>query len=302
DGHVGGDLKWIPSASVAVDATVNPDFSQIESDVAQIAANERFALFYPEKRPFFLEGGELLASPIQAVYTRTITSPRWGARTTGKLGGTAFTALSVEDRGGGSVVIPGPNDSTFADQEFRSWVAIGRVRQDVGRSVVSVLGTDREIQGGGFNRVLGPDFQWRPTGADILTGQLLFSRSLTPARPDLAAEWTGQSLAGHGLDTWYTHQTRHLAAFGQYNDFSSEFRADVGCVPQVGYRGGHAESGWTFRPQGFLRRLRTFAIGEYQADRAGALISREYSFGAGMDGRFNSFMRFRYGFSRVRAG
>ena len=60
DGEIGLDVKWSPTANAAVDATINPDFSQIESDVAQIGANERFALFFPEKRPFFLEGVELL--------------------------------------------------------------------------------------------------------------------------------------------------------------------------------------------------------------------------------------------------
>ena len=64
-------MKWNPGASAAIDATLNPDFSQVESDAAQIVANERFALFYPEKRPFFLEGVDLLHAPIQAVYTRT---------------------------------------------------------------------------------------------------------------------------------------------------------------------------------------------------------------------------------------
>jgi hypothetical protein len=238
DGHVGGDLKWIPSASAAVDATINPDFSQIESDVAQIGANERFALFYPEKRPFFLEGSELLLSPIQAVYTRTITSPRWGLRGTGKWGHTAYTGLFVEDRGGGSVILPGPNGSDLADQEFRSYVGVGRLRRDLGRSVVSVLATDREIQGGGYNRIFGPDFQWRPSGRDTITGQALFSWTLTPDRPDLAAEWTGQSLAGHGLDLWYSHQTSKFDWFGEGKDFSDEFRAYNGFVPQVGYRPG----------------------------------------------------------------
>ena len=167
---------------------------------------------------------------------------------------------------------------------------------------MSLLVTDREIDGGGYNRVLGPDFQWRPTRRDTITGQLLFSRTRTPNRPELAEEWTGQSLAGHGLDLWYSHQTSKLDWFGEGKDFSDEFRAYNGFVPQVGYRSGYAEAGRTFRPQGFLRRVRTFAIAEGQEDRQGALINREYSFGAGMDGRFNSFMRFRYGFSRVRAG
>ena len=80
DRRAGLDVKWNPSASTALDATINPDFSQVEADVAQIAVNNRFALFFPEKRPFFLEGADLFDTPIQAVYTRTITSPRWGAR------------------------------------------------------------------------------------------------------------------------------------------------------------------------------------------------------------------------------
>ena len=302
EGRAGGDLKWIPSASAAVDATINPDFSQIESDVAQIGANERFALFFPEKRPFFLEGSELLLSPIQAVYTRTITSPRWGLRGTGKWGRTAYTGLVVEDRGGGSVILPGPNGSDLADQEFRSLVGVARLRRDIGRSVVSLLATDREIRGGGYNRVLGPDFQWRPTGRDTITGQALYSKTETPDRPDLADEWNGQRLSGHGIDLWYSHQTRTLDWFAEGKDFSDGFRTYNGFVPQVGYRSGYAEAGRTFRPEGFLRRIRTFAIAEGQEDREGALINREYSFGAGMDGRFNSFMRFRYGFSRVRAG
>ena len=82
--HVGLDLKWTPNADNAIDLTVKPDFSQVESDTAQISANERFALFFPEKRPFFLEGADLFQTPIQAVYTRTITSPQWGGRVTGK--------------------------------------------------------------------------------------------------------------------------------------------------------------------------------------------------------------------------
>src|SRR5204863_7147365 len=73
DSEFGGDLKWNPSAGLSIDGTVNPDFSQIESDVAQITANERFALFFPEKRPFFLEGVDLFSTPMTAVYTRTIT-------------------------------------------------------------------------------------------------------------------------------------------------------------------------------------------------------------------------------------
>ncbi len=92
--QVGADLKWTPNADNVMDLTVRPDFSQVESDTAQISANERFALFFPERRPFFLEGVNLFSTPIQAIYTRRITSPDWGALVTGKGAGIQYTLLS----------------------------------------------------------------------------------------------------------------------------------------------------------------------------------------------------------------
>jgi hypothetical protein len=301
-GGAGLDLKWTPTASTAVDATVKPDFSQIESDIAQIGVNERFALFYPEKRPFFLEGSELFSTPIQAVYTRTVTAPRWGVRGTGKFGATAYTALFAEDGGGGSVILPGPSNSDLANQEFRSFVAIGRLRRDLGKSFFSLLATDREIRGGGHNRVVGPDFQWRPSTKDTLTGQVLLSDSKTPVRPDLAAQWDGRSLKGHGAIGWWYHSTKTVDWLAQYNDFANDFRADDGYVPQVGYRRTDLEGGYTFRPNGFLRRVRTFGIADRSTDRQGGLLNRRLSVGAGMDGKWSSFFRFWYAFDRVRAG
>jgi Domain of unknown function (DUF5916) len=301
----GLDVKWTPGVNTAIDTTINPDFSQIESDVAQIGANERFALFFPEKRPFFLEGIELFTTPIQAVYTRTITSPRWGARVTGKVGHTAYTALVVDDRGGGSVIIPGPNFSDLADQEFRSIAAVARVRHEVGHSFVSFLATDREIRdtdGGGYNRVFGPDLRWSLSDKDTISGQLLFSSSQTPDRPELNEEWNGQKLSSHAGKIWWEHVTRTFDFFTQYNDFGDGFRADNGFVPQVGFRENYGEAGWTFRPTGAVRRLRTYLIADYQAQQDGALIFRQISPGFGMDALLNSFVRLRVGFDKVRAG
>ena len=303
EGDGGLDAKWTPSENTALDLTINPDFSQIESDVAQIGVNERFALFFPEKRPFFLEGIELFSTPIQAVYTRTITSPRWGTRATGRLGQTAYTALLAEDRGGGSAILPGPNGSSFADQDFRSYVFLGRGRRDMGRSFVSLLATDREIDDGGFNRVIGPDFEWRPNDKDQITGQFLFSWNETPNRPDLADEWDGRKLSGHAAELWWFRSTPKMDYFALYRDFSDEFRADNGFVPQVGYRRGYAEVGRTIRPTtGFLRRLRMFVVASADWERDGDLIFRRIMPAVGMDGKLNSFMRFEGHFDEVRAG
>ncbi len=302
EADLGGDFKWTPNAQTTLDGTLNPDFSQIESDVAQIGVNERFALLYPEKRPFFLEGVELLSTPVQAVYTRSITQPRWGARGTSKDQGLAWTGLVAQDEGGGSVILPGPDGSDFAAQDFRSWAAVGRVRRNLGvSSFVSLLGTGRVIEGGGGNLVLGPDFQYR-TERDQVTGQLLYSRSDTPVRPDLAEEWDGRQLKGHAGSLSWFHSTARVDWYGQYQDFGDGFRADDGFVPQVGFRELYGESGYTFRPQGFVRRLRTFAIADRTQDRDGRLVNQLFSIGTGLDARFNSFARIRFAWDRVRAG
>ncbi len=301
-GTFGLDAKWLPSVDHAVDATLEPDFSQIESDVAQIGVNERFALFFSEKRPFFLEGVELLSTPAQAVYTRTLTSPQWGARATGKLGATAYTALVARDEGGGSVILPGPNGSTFAPQDFRSLAGVARLRRDLGRSFVSLLTTAREHeQGAAHNRVLGPDFQWRHGDGDVLTGQALWSDTRTPTRPDLADEWDGRRLHGHAVELSWSHNRRHFDLTTQARDYGRGFRADNGFVPQVGFREGYLESGWTFRPSGFLRRLRTFTILDRVQDAGDGLVFQRISAGAGMNGRFNSFLRLHAVADRVRA-
>src|SRR5438270_582658 len=143
-GRVGLDLKFTPNADNAIDLALKPDFSQVESDTAQISANERFALFFPEKRPFFLEGVDLFQTPIQAVYTRTIASATWGGRLTGKEAGVRYTALVAEDAGGGSAILPGENDSSFATQDFASTVLLARAKRDIGLSSIGALVTDRE--------------------------------------------------------------------------------------------------------------------------------------------------------------
>jgi hypothetical protein len=300
-GNAGADVKWIPTADSALDATVRPDFSQVESDVTKISANERFALFYPEKRPFFLEGSELFATPVQAVYTRTITTPRWGIRMTGKASGTAYTALVTEDAGGGSVILPGPNGSDVAPQDYQSLVAIARMRHDLGHSFVSVLATTREVSGGGYNRVYGPDFQLRAS-KDIVTGQLLFSDTRTPNRTDLYSGWTGGRTSSHAATLSWQHSTRAWDVAAQYDDYGSGFRADNGFVPQAGYRKGNGEIGRTWYPQGSFSRLRAAFIANRYTERDGSLISQDIAPEVTVTGRRNLMAQVRWAIDKVRAG
>lgn len=282
----GIDVKWTPNANNAIDATINPDFSQVESDVAQISTNQRFALFYPEKRPFFLEGLQLYSTPIQAVYTRSITSPRWGGRATGEIGNTSYTVLVTEDRGGGQVIEPGPLSSSLVDQVFGSRVAIGRARYEVGRSFGSVLVTDREDAGGGYNRVIGPDFQWRPNDSNVLTGQLLLSDTQNPNRPDLFAAWTGQHFVSEAFDLNWNRSTRTWDNYLEAKDFGDGFRADDGFVPQVGFRELRGSTGYSFYPEHApANHVRPFLFGDYVTDQTGAPLLRRVQPGVGVNAR-----------------
>lgn len=299
--RVGVDVKYLPNADNALDLTIKPDFSQVESDTAQIATNQRFALFYPERRPFFLEGVDLFATPIPAVYTRTIAAPLAGMRATGKQAGIRYTVLVASDDGGGSTVVPGATNSSLAPADFGAAVLIGRVKRDFGLSFVSLLATDREHRdGGGHNRVVGPDFQWRPSGTDVVTGQWLFSDTKTPDQPRLAEEWNGQTLTGKAGTAQWNHNSTHLDWYGLYRDISDGFRADTGFVPQVGYRETSAWTGWTFRPTNFLSRLRTFFGGNRQVDRSGALISSDLQPGVEMDSKLNGYLHVHYAEDRIR--
>jgi hypothetical protein len=298
-GEIGVDFKWLPNAGTIVDATVNPDFSQVESDVAQIGVNERFALFYPEKRPFFLEEVDLLQSPIPAIYTRTITDPLWGARLTSRTGSTSYTVLATDDRGGGSVILPGPVFSDVAPQDFKSYVGIGRARHDMGPSYAGFLATARAAEDGAYNYVFGGDFQWRPNDSDIFGGQYLYSFSRLPDRPDLHPEWTGQALSGFGWLASWTHTTRHWTWTAEYDDFASGFRADDGFVPQVGYREVIWNGGYRIFPTGFFSRVRFLTGGDHATERDGSLISRKAFPGISVQGAGGLVAEVDYNFETV---
>ncbi len=143
------------------------------------------------------------------------------------------------------------------------------------------------MDGGGYNRVLGPDFQWRMGAADLLTGQALVSFTETPNRPDLSPDWDGRSFSSRAFKLNYQHSTETLEWGVLYRDYGDGFRADVGFVPQVGFREGQAGGGYTFYPTGFFSNVRPYVQAQYQIDTEGALLTRRNFVGVLLQGRYN---------------
>jgi hypothetical protein len=272
---VGGDVKWLARPSLAVDLALNPDFSQVESDVPQIGVNTRFALFYPEKRPFFLEGSDLWNSPIPAVYTRTITDPAWGARLTGRPGHASYTLLAARDQGGGTLILPGPLSSGTAPQPEDTLALLGRYRVSLGRSSLGALTTLREGDGY-FNRVGGLDFQWYPRPDDHVSGQLLFSDTRDPG---------AGGGSGHALVLAWERSLRALGWSVELEELSRGFRADSGFVPQTGVRELKAAAGYAFYPGGAIRMLRPQMSYERIHEPGADLVSEALVVGLAVDGR-----------------
>jgi hypothetical protein len=289
DADAGIDVKWNPSANHTVDFTLNPDFSQIEADVPQILVNQRFAVFYPEKRPFFLEGFDLFDTPLQVAYTRTITDPNAGVRATGKFGGTAYTFLTTQDDGGGYTIIPGATRSGFALLDMKSYATIARVRHDLGKSFVGGVFTDREIDGGGHNRVIGPDFQWAPRDGEKITTQLLISDTENPNRPDLSGAWNGESKTSHAFSATWDRKVKAYDYGAGYWDVGDGFRADMGFIPQVGYREAFGYLGKSYYPESNLIRFhRPSIVLDKQVNRNNDTIFDRISLGWGGFGAKNT--------------
>lgn len=247
----GIDVKWRPRADWIIDATVNPDFSQIELDVPQLSRNRQFALFLQEKRPFFLEGSDLAQTPTSSLYSRSIADPRWGARATFRGDSLAGTVLSVADRGGGLLLIPQPY-ATEAVAQPASHASTARLRWDGAALSVGALLADRRYadadgRARGANRVAGPDLVWRPAPDQVLRAQWLGSQ--TSAHPDAAGELrAGDSRGGHLASVEWFRNSDVAALNLRYREASEAFRNDNGFVAQSGFRRASAYADRQFRP------------------------------------------------------
>jgi hypothetical protein len=231
--EAGLTARWGITPNLTLSGTINPDFSQVEADVAQLNVNERFALFFPEKRPFFLEGIASFNTPNRLVFTRTVVDPDWGIKLAGKQGPNGLGIFAVEDSVN-SLVFPSSqgSTSTLLDESVTSGVV--RYRRDVGASsAVGLVYTGRE--GDDYhNRVVGLDAFLRPRDTDTLMLHYVRSETLYP---DAVADEFGQPTGSFDDDFWevrYQFSNRNWYYAVDFEDYGADFRADSGFVPRVG--------------------------------------------------------------------
>jgi len=232
---LGADIKWRPRADWVLDATLNPDFSQVELDAPQLAGNTRFALSVPEKRPFFLESTDVIDQPIAGFYSRSVTDPRYGLRATWRAPNADATALTLRDEGGGIVLRPGAFGTEVFAQDGASQATLLRGRRHDGTFTSGVLFSDRDYGERGRNTVTGADVYWSPSAQDQLRARLVGSR--TSAGFDAQGDATRTaSDHGHWLQLRWNHRAEQWVVNLDYNDIAPRFRNDNGFVDQAGVR------------------------------------------------------------------
>jgi len=224
DGEFGMNVAYGITTNLTLDATYNPDFSQVESDAGQITVNERFALYLPEKRPFFLEGTDVFSMPRNLVYTRSILNPVGAAKLSGKVGPFSMAYIgAVDETSGGSDPM----------------VNLLRVKGDVGSSSsLGMVYTDRTISGSEFNRVLGVDGRFvmaRRYTLDIMAA------GSADGSPGSDAQWGSLFLAN------FSRSSRILSLSASFEDVTEDFRARSGFIRRVGVTQADARVGYTWR-------------------------------------------------------
>ena len=234
------NVKYGVTPNLTADFTYNPDFSQIESDTPQIEVNQRFPLFYPELRPFFLEGQEVFTVPgqVNLLHTRTIVDPRYGGKLTGKVGNTTLGVLVANDEA------PGRRDDLPLDAIGKtSQVFVGRARYDLyAESSLGVMATGREFLDA-YSRVAAVDGRFRLGRTSSLT--MLYAGS--QHRDDEGAERTGPT-----AHVAYNRQGRNLSYGASFDTVDPNFRTDTGFLQRVDTRTARANAAWRWWPDNLV--------------------------------------------------
>src|SRR5260221_5902382 len=245
--RAGLDAKFVAKDSLTFDVTLNPDFSQVESDDPQVTVNQRFAVFFPEKRPFFIENAGFFMTPINLFFSRQIADPQFGSRMTGKLGKWTLGALVIDDRQQGQGFTGGPYNTPAVD-------GVVRVTREFGnQSYIGGFFSSRDFADT-RNRVASLDAPFKVAKNWVVDVQGVHSwtRQDLNAGPNCLSFASSNPAVGsqQGNALWLdaSYSGRHFNFSTNYNEFSPNFCSELGFVNRIDIRQNNAFGGYLWRP------------------------------------------------------
>jgi Domain of unknown function (DUF5916) len=280
-GQPGMDAKFVIKDHFTLDLTANPDFSQVESEDPQITVNQRYAVYFPEKRPFFLENEDFFRTPMDLLFTRSIADPSAGIRLTGKDGPYSVGLLSTDDRTPGLAV---PDYSPLSG--IRSYFTVARVNRDVfGQSSIGAIYTDWECPTTGeYNRIGGIDTRLKFNANWTLDGQAVTSSSnlnlnceanLDPFSSGNQGD--GNHYAGPAESLDLARAGLHFRYEGTYKDITPGFVTIPGFINRVDIRETSQDLYYRFRPtHGWIQAWGPSVVVRYDFDHNGLRLDTDY--------------------------
>jgi hypothetical protein len=266
--------RWRITPNITLSSAINPDFSQVEADAAQLDINTQFALYYPEKRPFFLEGTGIFRSPtFRVIYSRAVADPNWGIKLTGKEKKYTFGFFTVQDNIT-NLLFPGTYRSRSTSINKKNISTVLRVLYDVGKSSnLGIVITDREGEDY-FNRLIGLDGNLKITAKDLFTIQLVSTQTHYPDEIVSQFNQPQGRFSGTALDLFYQHKTRQVDLWCQYQDITPNYRADLGLGGQTGYRTRVLRGAYTWwhNPGHWYSKINIGSQYLHETDREGTLL------------------------------
>jgi len=235
DARVGMDAKAVLGNALTLDVTLNPDFSQVESDDPQVTINQRYEVYFPEKRPFFVENASYFKTPIDLFFSRRIADPEFGAKLTGKIGHWDLGVLASDDRAPGEGA---PTDNPLSGA--RAADGVFSLRRELGdQSTIGVLATTQDF-GSNSNRVFSVDTRLRLAPTWFFTGQAVHSFDHQAGSSPTQGSAYFADLARNG---------RHFTYEGSYSDYSPDFNARLGYIKRVDLRKTEHYATYLWRPE-----------------------------------------------------
>jgi len=246
--RAGLDAKFVAKDALTFDVTLNPDFSQVESDDPQVTVNQRFAVFFPEKRPFFIENAGFFMTPVNLFFSRQIMNPQFGSRMTGKVGSWTLGALVIDDRQ------PGQDQPSGSPYDTRAVDGVVRVAREFGKqSYIGAFASTRDFADTN-NRVVSLDARLKFGKNWVSDFQAAHSWTRQAGNQQLCEEFvtpvSGSAFSSQG-NTLYadlSYTGRHFVMTNAYSDYSPGFCAELGFVPRVDIRQQTSAAGYYWRP------------------------------------------------------
>ena len=258
-------IKYSLSSDRVIELTINPDYSQVEADEEQVDVNTTFALFFPEKRPFFNAGNDLINTWINAIYTRSINNPIASGRMINRGQKNSWYLLSAMDEDS-PYIIPGEEQS-FSLLGGRSISNIFRFRRTLEEaSHFGILATDRRmVNSDGSGSVVGFDTRYKFNKTYQVELQTLFSKTQEPTDSLLVSNETfgdnntftfdGESFTGNAFELEFRRETEHWGLETGYDHKTPTFRADNGFISNNNQRRVYLQSFWVYTPDKLISKI-----------------------------------------------